>query len=155
MPLDLQQQAPPSGQIEEQALRRAHLCFIVESGTDVRLIDGLAERFDVQVLARSIPGGVEISRPPATPVQTTLASSSRIRFAVKVWQYLSRNRTRIDTIIVQGYGAAALAANLAGRVLGIRTTMLVCSSVEHYYRCRKTKPVAGKEFRWQQLLGLL
>jgi glycosyltransferase involved in cell wall biosynthesis len=148
-------QLPPSAQIEEQAGRRVRLCFIVESGTDVRLIDGLAERFDLQVLARSTPGGVEINHPPATPVPTTLVSPSRVRFVLSVWKYLSRNRSRIDAVIVQGYGLAALAANLAARAFGIRTTMLVCSSVERYYRCRKAHPVPHKEFRWRELLALL
>jgi hypothetical protein len=43
---------------------RMRLCFIVESGTDVRMVEGLAERFDLSVLARRITDGVEISWPP-------------------------------------------------------------------------------------------
>jgi glycosyltransferase involved in cell wall biosynthesis len=155
MPVDLQLQVSALGHVGQQPERRPRLCFIVESGTDVRLIEGLAERFDLQVLARSIPGGVEISRPPATPVPITVASSSRVRFALIVCQFLGRKHSSIDKVVVQGYGLAALAANLAARAFGIRTTMLVCSSIERYYRCRKTHPLPHKEFRWCELLGLL
>jgi glycosyltransferase involved in cell wall biosynthesis len=153
--IEFQAQSPPPAQTEEKVEKRVRLCFIVESGTDVRLVDGLAERFELQVLVRSIPGGIEISRPPATAVLTTLAPPSRIRFALGVWKYLRLNRSRLDSVVVQGYGLAALAANLSARAFGIRTTMLVCSSVERYYRCRRVHPVSQKKFRRRELLVLL
>ena len=36
---------------------RPRVCFIVESGTDVRLVEGLAARVALDVLARGIPDG--------------------------------------------------------------------------------------------------
>ena len=42
------------------------LWFIVESGTDVRLVEGLAGRWPLTLLAWRITGGREISQP--TPV---------------------------------------------------------------------------------------
>jgi glycosyltransferase involved in cell wall biosynthesis len=57
-------------------------------------------------------------------------------------------------VIVQGYGPAAFAANLAGRLTNTRTATLVCSPVERYYRCRRAHPTARKQFRSWEYLGL-
>ena len=130
------------------------LCFVVESGTDVRLVEGLAERADLRVLARRIPGGVQISREPGHPVRTAVGPASRAGFAVAVLRAVLA-RPRWDHVLVQGYGAAALAANLAGRLTGTPVTMLVCSPVEGYYRCRRYHPEPGKPFRTAELLGLV
>jgi glycosyltransferase involved in cell wall biosynthesis len=130
------------------------LCFVVESGTDVRLVEGLAERFDVNILARRIGGGVEISHPPSPPVPTAVGPASRFKFAIFVWRHLRAHRGNVDRVIVQGYGLAALAANLAGRVNRIPTAMLVCSPVEAYYRCRKVHNAEGKQFKRQELFAL-
>ena len=40
------------------------LLFVVESGTDVRMVDGLAERTSLTVVGREISGGRIISRDP-------------------------------------------------------------------------------------------
>jgi glycosyltransferase involved in cell wall biosynthesis len=129
--------------------------FVVESGTDVRLVEGLAARCDLEVLARRIPGGVEISQPPGGPVAVRVGPASRARFALLVLRALLFGR-RGDHVLVQGYGAAALAANLASRLTGTPTTMLVCSPVESYYRCRRDHAEPGKPFRaWELSLLLL
>ena len=130
------------------------LCFVVESGTDVRLVEGLAERADLTVLARRIPGGVAISREPGHPVRTAVGPASRAGFAIAVLRDLLV-RPRFDHVLVQGYGAAALAANLTGRLTGTPVTMLVCSPVEGYYRCRRDHPEPGKPFRRAELFGLV
>lgn len=127
------------------------LCFIVESGADVRLVEGLAERFDLTIVARRIEGGVEISHPPAETVPTTIGPASRIKFAVFVWKHLTSNAGKIDRVLVQGYGLAALAANVVGRLKGIKTTMIVCSPAEAYYQCRKLYPDKLKPFRLREL----
>src|SRR5205085_6962559 len=106
-------------------------CLVVESGTDVRLVDGLAERFAVTVLARKIEGGVEVSRPCASPV--IVGPSSRSGFASFIGKYLYRARKQIDFVLVQGYGAAALVSNAVGRLTATPTIMLVCSPTEAYY----------------------
>lgn len=131
------------------------LCFVVESGTDVRLVEGLARRFALTVIARRIEGGVEISRTPAVTVPVEVGPASRIKFALFVWRHLLAHRKHIDRVIVQGYGPAALAANLAGRWQRTRTAMLICSPVEAYYRCRKSNPFADKPFRRRELFMLL
>jgi glycosyltransferase involved in cell wall biosynthesis len=130
---------------------RLHL--VVESGTDVRLVEGLAERCTLTVHARRIPGGVAVSRPPAGGTPVALGPASRPRFAAEVLASLLR--ARHDHVLVQGYGPAALAANLASRVTGVPTTMLVCSPVESYYRCRRDHPEPGKPYRAAELRSLL
>src|SRR6266576_6238794 len=105
------------------------LCLVIESGTDVRLVEGLARRFDLSMIARRIQGGVEISHPPCEAVPIAVGPASRLKFALFVWRHLRENRQQIDRVVVQGYGPAALAANLAGRFNGFPTAMLVCSSV--------------------------
>jgi glycosyltransferase involved in cell wall biosynthesis len=127
------------------------LCFVVESGTDVRLVEGLAERFDVELLARSIPGGSAVSHPPAAPITTRLGPASRFGFARYVARQLHSRRADYDVILVQGYGLAALTANFIGRLMAIPAVMLVCSPIEAYYQCRRTLPQPGKPFRWWEL----
>src|SRR5690242_13588937 len=92
------------------------VCFVVESGTDVRLVEGLSKRFDLSILARRIVNGVEISQRPAPNIPVIVGSASRLKFGFKVWRHLRHNREKIHSVIVQGYGVAALAANLAGRI---------------------------------------
>lgn len=130
------------------------MCFIVESGTDVRLVDGLANRFNLSVLARRIEGGVEISQPPTRPFPIAVGPASKLKFAVHVWRHLRANKQRIDRVLVQGYGLAAFAANLAGRFNRTPTAMLVCSPVEDYYRCRKANREKGKPFLRRELWAL-
>jgi glycosyltransferase involved in cell wall biosynthesis len=130
------------------------VCFVVESGTDVRMVEGLADRFDLAVIARKIKGGVEISHPPAKLIPTILGPSSRMQFARMVWRQMRERAQSIDYVIVQGYALAALAANLAARFTGVPTAMLVCSSVERYYQCRKSNPASDKPFRQRELLTL-
>lgn len=130
-----------------------NLWFIVESGTDVRLVEGLAERTNLTVLARRIPGGVEISQPPGVSVATIVGPASRAAFAAAVWRATRRLEPR-DRVLVQGYGPAALAANSASRITGTPTFMLVCSPVELYYQCRRGRTMPGKPFRRRELLAM-
>jgi len=60
------------------------LCLVVESGTDVRLVEGLAERFDLTILARRIEGGVEVNHPPAISVPSVVGPASRLEIAMLV-----------------------------------------------------------------------
>ena len=131
---------------------RRRLLFVVESGTDFRLVEGLAERYELTVLARPIEGGVIVSQPTTTEVIE--GPPSRVRFAAWTLRHILAHRNRIDVVLVQGYALAALAANVASRLTGIRTAMLVCSPVEAYYRCRRQHADPGKPFRRRELLGL-
>lgn len=132
---------------------RRRLLFVAESGTDVRLVEGLAARFSLELLARRIQGGVEISQPPAVPVPVYLGPPGRAAFAAFAFRRLRRLRSS-DRVLVQGYAAAALAANLAARLSRAPTWMLVCSPLERYYLCRRAHPIAAKPFRPAELWAL-
>jgi glycosyltransferase involved in cell wall biosynthesis len=123
----------------------------VESGTDVRLVDGLAASFDLTVLARRIEGGKEINRTPASNVPVTVGPAAFASFARHVFRFLSEHAAAFDFILVQGYGAAAMAANVAAVWTGVPTTMLVCSPAEAYYRCRQGQDGFGKPYRGYEL----
>jgi glycosyltransferase involved in cell wall biosynthesis len=87
-------------------------------------------------------------------VPTEVAGASRLGFALAVLRTIWRRRAELDCVVVQGYGAAALAANLAGRALGLAVFMLVCSPSEAYYLCRREHPAPGRRFRRRELLAL-
>jgi glycosyltransferase involved in cell wall biosynthesis len=114
--------------------------FVVESGTDVRLVEGLADRCELTVVARHIPSGREISQPTSAGFHRVDGPASFIAFAWFVFRWLVRARSHTDAIVLQGYGLAALAGNLAARCINRPATMLVCSPVEAYYACRKVDP---------------
>jgi glycosyltransferase involved in cell wall biosynthesis len=135
-------------------MSRPRICVVIESGTDVRLVDGLAEYGDVTVVARRIPGGVEISRPPAPGSEMVVGPASFASFAHYAWRYLRQRRGAFDFVFVQGYGPAGAAANLASRATGTPTAMLVCSPTEEYYRCRGEVSGFGKPFRRSELAAL-
>jgi D-inositol-3-phosphate glycosyltransferase len=131
---------------------RLHL--VVESSSDVRLIEELAERFQLRVVARRVSGGVEISQLPRQPVPIITGPPGRVAFARLVAAELWHSRAVDEVVIVQGYGLAALAANVVGRLTGVPTTMLVCSPVEAYYRCRRDHRGTGPPFRRRELAAL-
>jgi glycosyltransferase involved in cell wall biosynthesis len=131
---------------------RPRLLYVVESSTDVRLVDGLARSFDLSVLARTIVGGVTVSHPPASPVPVRRTPPGRVRFAWAVFREILARRREVDVVLAQGYGVGALAANLAGRIARIPTTMLVCSPLEEYYLCRRADSSgASPRFRASEL----
>jgi glycosyltransferase involved in cell wall biosynthesis len=109
------------------------VCFIVESGTDTRLVEGLATRVRLTVLARGIPGGRAISQP--TDHEATVAAPGRVAFAWRVFRTVLQ--APLDVVLVQGHGVAALAANLAARIRRVRCWMIVCSPAAEYYETRR------------------
>jgi glycosyltransferase involved in cell wall biosynthesis len=134
----------------ELAVARLRVCYLIESGTDVRVVEGLAARFDLTLVARRILGGVEISHLPDCEFKFVLGPSPRSRFAFFAAKFLRKHRSQFDYILVQGYGLAALAANLMSMMTAIPTAMVICSPVEAYYLCRKSNPQAGKRYRiWE------
>ena len=113
--------------------------FIVESGTDARMIDGLAARVDLSVLARKVPGARAVSHPTRAAVE--IGPANRLAFAWTVFRRVLASRCSV--VLVQGYGVAALAANVASRVRRRPCWMLVCSPAEEYYAARER---AGRRF---------
>jgi len=118
------------------------------------LVEGLAKRFRLSILARRIESGVEISQEVATSINVLRGPSSRLRFALTALRFLWHRTQGFDFVLVQGYGLAALAVNLMRFVSRTPTAMLVCSPTEEYYRLRKRHPQVGKPFRARELWGL-
>ncbi|HEX6183924.1 MAG TPA: glycosyltransferase family 4 protein [Pyrinomonadaceae bacterium] len=135
-------------------MKRLRLLFVVESGSDVRLVEGLAERFELSVFARRIEGGAEISQPTAATFRMETGPAARSGFARAAFGEVRRRRAELDAVVVQGYGAAALAANTACRLAGLPAFMLVCSPSERYYLCRRQHAEPSKPFRRRELLAL-
>jgi Glycosyl transferases group 1 len=141
IPVDASEFATASGEagarsVSAKVSARDRVLFVVESGTDVRLVEGLEQISSLAILARKIEGGREISQPPSVPVPVQVGTSSRPGFAELVFRTLIAKRHEYDVCIVQGYGLAALAANSAARLTGKSTMMFVCSATEEYYCCR-------------------
>lgn len=126
---------------------RVRLLMIVESGTDVRTVEAFARRFDLSIVARRIPGGVEISRVPEVAVPIDVLPPSRVGFAARVFLELLRRRRDYDCVQVQGYGPAALACNLARLFTGKSTWMHILTNPEGYYRLRKEHGGTEKPYR--------
>ena len=132
---------------------RPRVCFVVDSGTDVRLADGLAEGTTLRILARSLPSGREISQPSRHRLDVEVGPAGHASFALFVLRRLIALRGETDVVVVQGYGPTAAFANLAGRLTGLPVLMLVCSPIEEYYCCRKTSP-QGRPFRRSEHLAI-
>ena len=133
---------------------RTRLLFVVESGTDVRLIDGLAEIFELKVLCRRIVGGFEINWPSSCPVSIKIGPASRLKFALWVLCALVAQRDEFNIVLVQGYALAAIVCNIFGRLFVRPITMLVCSPVELYYECRQQAGDQRYPYRNYEALGL-
>ena len=119
------------------------------------MVDGLAEHFELTVLGRNIEGGVIVSQSLSGTAKVIRGPGSRVAFAACVLRYLLSHGSSMDFVLVQGYGLAALAANLVCRLKCLPSAMLVCSPVELYYRCRQKNPQPGKEFRTYELFTLV
>src|SRR5690606_28478257 len=138
--------AAPGGTRRDGTGMSLRLLFVVESGTDVRLVEGLSERAQLHLLARRIRGGREISQPTQARFDAEIGPAGLLPFAGFVLRRIWSLRSRIDVVIVQGYGLAAAAANLAGRLAGLPVVMLVCSPVDAFYRCSRF-PDSGRPYR--------
>ena len=132
---------------------KPRVCFVVDSGTDVRLADGLAEGTSLRILARRLPSGREISQVSRQELNVEIGPAGHAAFALHVLRRLMELRRETDVVIVQGYGPTAAFANLAGRLTGLTVLMLVCSPMEAYYRCRRTS-ATGRPFRRTEYLAI-
>lgn len=132
-------------------MKKLRICYIVEWTTDVRMANGLAERADLTILGRNAQ---LINHQPTAPLRIKTSPRTRAGFARYILQHLLQTRGEYDRVIVQGYGLAALAANLACRWIGVPAYMLVCSPIEAYYLCREKYTQPDKPFRKLELASL-
>jgi glycosyltransferase involved in cell wall biosynthesis len=111
------------------------------------MLEGLAARVDLTALVRDVPGGRAVSQP--TGVVVRMAPGGRLAFAWTTLRWLLANPC--DAVLVQGYGIAAVAANVACRVRRRPCWMLVCSPAAEYYAARRA---AGRSFSRVTLAGI-
>lgn len=120
--------------------RRRRLVFVCESGTDVRLVMGLKQRFELTLLLRpAFARTINWEDEGPEPVHRVEGPAGRVAFAAFTGQWLVRHRARYDAVLAQNAGAAALAANLARHSGGAPTFLLICSPNVAYFRCRYTR----------------
>lgn len=134
-------------------MKKRAICFIIETGTDVRLIEGLSSQFELIVVYRQT-GKSFVSQPTQAEFEVVEGPSSRIKFAQFLVSYLIKFSPKIDYVITQNYGLSPLAANIAAKITTTPTSMLVCSPAEAYYQCRKTAALPDKPFRQKELLAI-
>jgi glycosyltransferase involved in cell wall biosynthesis len=120
---------------------KSRMIFICESGVDVRMIEGLGSRFRFSILVRPAFGDHTITWPyeGESPVVILRGPAGRIGFALYTFKWLLTHGRNFDVALVQNYGLAALAANLARLVTGLRTLLLICSPNIEYFQCRRKK----------------
>jgi glycosyltransferase involved in cell wall biosynthesis len=97
------------------------------------MLEGLASRVVLTTLVRAVPGSRAVSQ--HTAVRVRMQPANRLAFAWTVFRWLLMNRC--DAVLVQGYGLAALAANIACRIRSRPCWMLVCSPAAEYYGARR------------------
>lgn len=138
---------PPSAP-ESVPTPRPRLLFIVESGTDVRMIDGLARHFEVTVFARSIPGGAAVNHKPSSPVRIIEGPPGRWPFAWAAAGWVRRLTARDRAaILVQNEGLTTLLVHLLTSPGAGSRTVLLCSPAVDYYACRRNNPTPAKPYR--------
>lgn len=126
------------------------LVFVAESPTDARMVEGLAERFELTLLARGVAATHPFRARSATTAVVT-GRASRLRHLLLVARVLVGRRRARGFVLVQGYGAAALVVNVVSRGRRRPAAMLVCSPAEEYYRCRRDAGDPRKPFRRREL----
>lgn len=132
-------------------MKHRSILFVVESGTDCRLVDGFAGLASLTVLARKITGGREISQPPEQKMDIRIGPASRLKFALWVVRQL-RHWPGETLLISQGYGVTSTVINLLKWFHGRKAILLICSPSEVYYACRKrnrhTQTPYSRLFQW-------
>lgn len=130
-----------------------HLLLIVESGVDVRTVQELSRRCRLTILVRDAFGQRNITWPceGEGPAEVLRGPAGRVAFAAHVLRWLVGHRSAYDAVLVQNYGMAALAANLARLITRVATILLILSPTIEYFRCKRRK---GKIALPAYLLGM-
>ena len=124
---------------------RRRLVFICESGTDVRLVTGLKQRFELTLLLRPAfgPRTINWKDEGPEPVRIVEGPAGRVAFAAYAGAWLLRHRAEFDAVLAQNAGVASLAANVARGVTRAPTYLLICSPNIAYFQCRYSRGEIG------------
>jgi glycosyltransferase involved in cell wall biosynthesis len=134
-------------------IRSLSLTFVVESGTDIRLVEGLDRHFNLEVICRDIRNGFHLNWKPRPDLPVKVGPAGRLSFGSFLVRELFA-RPAPDILLVQGYATAALVVNVVARLRRAMPVMLVCSPVEAYYECRRIAQDPSAPFHPGLLLGL-
>ncbi|HYO70319.1 MAG TPA: glycosyltransferase family 4 protein [Archangium sp.] len=124
---------------------RRRLVFICESGTDVRLVTGLKQRFELTLLLRPAfgPRTINWKDEGPEPVRIVEGPAGRVAFAAFAGAWLVRHRAEVEAVLAQNAGVAALAANACRGLTRVPTFMLICSPNIAYFHCRYERGELG------------
>ncbi|WP_257455080.1 glycosyltransferase family 4 protein [Archangium lipolyticum] len=124
---------------------RRRLVFICESGTDVRLVTGLKQRFELTLLLRPAfgPRTINWKDEGPEPVRIVEGPAGRVAFAAYAGAWLLRHRAEFDAVLAQNAGVASLAANVTRGVTRAPTYLLICSPNIAYFQCRYSRGEIG------------
>ncbi|HEX8823174.1 MAG TPA: glycosyltransferase family 4 protein [Archangium sp.] len=124
---------------------RRRLVFLCESGTDVRLVSGLKQRFELTLLLRPAfgPRTINWKDEGPEPVRIVEGPAGRVAFAAWAGAWLVRHRAEVDAVLAQNAGVASLAANVSRGVTRAPTYLLICSPNIAYFHCRYERGELG------------
>jgi glycosyltransferase involved in cell wall biosynthesis len=124
---------------------RRRLVFLCESGTDVRLVAGLKQRFELTLLLRPAfgPRTINWKDEGPEPVRIVEGPAGRVAFAAWAGAWLVRHRAQVDAVLAQNAGVASLAANVTRGLTRVPTYLLICSPNIAYFHCRYERGELG------------
>jgi glycosyltransferase involved in cell wall biosynthesis len=159
---------PPAFAVNHAAAHPLRVCFIVESGTDVRMSaprDGLSVLFFVEGFTdiRFVAGLSRICRlTMVVPSQQYAASGlrervtglgldinvleiggSRLEFQARSFAWLWRHARRFNLILAQEVLRGALNANIVGKLRGVPVATYMGIAPLEYFRCRRERGQIG------------
>jgi glycosyltransferase involved in cell wall biosynthesis len=126
---------------------RLRAVYVLDQMQDVRLIEGLAARLDLTVLAPSSLASRITTWPPAGgPIPQAIVPGGRAGFVARGAAWLVRHRASYDVIIAQDELTAAFAANVAGFAARRSVILYLGRLSEEYFRCRRTDGAGGLRY---------
>lgn len=131
---------------------RPSAVYVTDTMADVRMIEGLAARYRLTLLAPSaLEGRITTWWPPRLPedAHTVLLPGGRKGFVVGAARWLARRRD-FDVAFVLDNLSAALAATLARRLGGPPVVLQVGRPTAEYFSCKAIEGGGG----WRHQLGL-
>lgn len=138
----------------DEMARPLRVLFLVEGFTDIRFVVGLSEICELTVVipeATYGPSGLK-DRVAAAGVKTRFEElpGGRVLFPIRAFAYCLRHARQFDVILAQEVTRGALAANLAGRMMGVPVVNTLALPHLNYFRCRRERGLIG---RYRSMLG--
>lgn len=128
--------------------------YVADSTADVRMVEALAARLRVTLVAPAALGERISTGTITREVRRVLLPGGKLLFNLRAAAWLVAHRREIDAVLVLDNLRAALAANLAGRLARRPVVIQVGRPTEAYFRCkRRGTQLRGVRF-WLGLLAV-